>query len=321
MRIEQVCCVGRIGATSSRGIGICLLFPAAYISEATRLPSDENEDRLAYVPTSVVDEIIDVAPDAEWRLLIALARYGGLRIPSEIQRMTWEHIDFANGRMTVHAPKTEHHRGKGKRVCPIFPELRPYLEDMAEIAKGKPATSFVLPNIRKISNPSTRFHDLVSLAGYESWERIFQNLRASRATDLLQAGHPIKTVSKWVGNSPEVLKAHYAQVTDSDFQKALGDTVSSATDDDDAKSPPFSPPSTGILSTSGTIRRKPEEAKRGGKSRENKEVPRWARNRKSDSIGRAGLGKPRQMLGETPSCQPLPRPLPSCFTKQIQKRS
>ncbi len=127
--------------------------------------------------------------------------------------------------MTLHAPKTEHHWGKGKRVCPIFPELRPYLEDMAEIAKGKPATSYVLPIFRRITNPSTRFHDLVDMAGYESWERIFQNLRASRSTDLLRAGHPIKTVSKWVGNSPEVLMRHYAQVTDEDFQKALGDTL------------------------------------------------------------------------------------------------
>lgn len=256
---------------------------------ALKIPSDENEDRLVHVPPSVVDEIIDVAPDAEWRLLIALARYGGLRIPSEIQKMTWEHIDLANGRMAIHAPKTEHHSGKGMRVCPIFPELRPYLEDMAEVARGKAATSYVLPNIRKITNPSTRFHHLVSKAGYESWERIFQNLRASRSTDLLKAGHPIKTVSKWVGNSPEVLMRHYAQVTDEDFQKALGDTLVSSDEPGSENVTPFVTPSTGFRGTSGAVRRKPEEAKKGGKAKETKEIPRWGRNRKNDSVGRAGL--------------------------------
>lgn len=237
----------------------------------------------------MVDEIIDVAPNAEWRLLIALARYGGLRILSEIHRMTWEHIDLAHGSLTIHAPKTEHHSGKGKRVCPIFPEFRPYLEDMAEVAKGKAATSYVLPSIRKHANPSTRFHDLVSKAGYLSWERIFQNLRASRSTDLLKAFYPIKTVSKWVGNSPEVLMRHYAQVTEDDFQKALGGTLEDASDQQAENVTPFGTPSTGVRGTSGAVKRKPEGEKKSGKSKENKEIPRWGRNRKNDSIGQAGL--------------------------------
>ena len=146
---------------------------------------------------------------------------------------------------------------------------------MAELAKGKAASSYVLPTLRKNSNPSPRFHDLVAKAGYESWERIFQNLRASRATDLLKAGHPIKTISKWVGNSPEVLMAHYAQVTDSDFQKALGDTLASADEGQAENVTPFGTPSTGILGTSGAVRRKPEGQKKSGKPKEIKGIPRW----------------------------------------------
>ena len=42
-----------------------------------------NAKRQRFIERDTVQRIIDAAPDAEWRLLIALARYGGLRIPSE----------------------------------------------------------------------------------------------------------------------------------------------------------------------------------------------------------------------------------------------
>jgi integrase len=64
----------------------------------------------------------------EWRLLIALCRYGGLRCPSEVLSLKWEHIHWAEGRMTVPSPKTEHHDGGESREVPLFPELRPFLE-------------------------------------------------------------------------------------------------------------------------------------------------------------------------------------------------
>jgi integrase len=65
------------------------------------------------------------APNARWRGIIALARYGGLRIPSELTRLTWRDIDFDSGRIRIHAPKKENHKGWGIRYCPLFPELRP----------------------------------------------------------------------------------------------------------------------------------------------------------------------------------------------------
>jgi hypothetical protein len=36
--------------------------------------------------------------------------------------------------MMIHSPKTEHHPGKSTRVCPIFPELRPYLDELDQLA-------------------------------------------------------------------------------------------------------------------------------------------------------------------------------------------
>ncbi len=64
------------------------------------------------------------APDAEWSALIALCGYGGLRCPSEHRELTWGDVDFAAGRVSVRAVKSEGEAGGGWRVVPMFPELR-----------------------------------------------------------------------------------------------------------------------------------------------------------------------------------------------------
>ena len=54
-------------------------------------------------------------------LIFALARYGGLRTPSETKSLKWGDVDFERGRIRVPSPKTEHHEGKGSRLIPLFP--------------------------------------------------------------------------------------------------------------------------------------------------------------------------------------------------------
>ena len=44
----------------------------------------------------------------------------------------WGDVDWERNRITVHSPKTEHHEGRESRQIPIFPELRPYLEEVWE---------------------------------------------------------------------------------------------------------------------------------------------------------------------------------------------
>ena len=56
-------------------------------------------------------------------------------------------------------------------------------------------------------------------AGVKPWPRLFQNLRASRETELTKE-YPIHVVCEWIGNSSLVAAKHYLQVTDEDFQRA-----------------------------------------------------------------------------------------------------
>ncbi|MFM9064237.1 MAG: hypothetical protein ACKOOI_14580, partial [Pirellula sp.] len=72
-----------------------------------------------------------------WRVILGLSRYGGLRTPSETLSLRWEDIDWEMNRMSIPEPKVEHHEGRGIRSCPIFPELRPILDETFEIFGGK----------------------------------------------------------------------------------------------------------------------------------------------------------------------------------------
>ena len=42
-----------------------------------------NKARQAFIPQADIAKVLAVCPDNQWRLLIVLARYGGLRMPSE----------------------------------------------------------------------------------------------------------------------------------------------------------------------------------------------------------------------------------------------
>jgi integrase len=68
-----------------------------------------------------------------WQVILGLSRYGGLRTPSETLSLRWEDIDRELNRMNIPEPKVEHHEGRGIRSCPIFPELRPILDEAFEI--------------------------------------------------------------------------------------------------------------------------------------------------------------------------------------------
>lgn len=53
----------------------------------------------------------------------------------------------------------------------------------------------------------------------EPWPKLFQNLRASRATELASE-HPAHVAAAWLGHSTAIASKHYWQVTDEDFDTA-----------------------------------------------------------------------------------------------------
>jgi len=178
----------------------------------------ENRDRDYFVTQDTAAKVLEACPDAEWRLLFALSRYGGLRCPSEHLGLRWSDIDWERGRITVHSPKTEHHPGGGSRQVPLFPELLPHLRDVFEHAED--GAEYVITRYRDArQNLRTHASKIIRRAGLEPWPKLFHNLRASRETELTERW-PVHVVCRWIGNSHAVAAKHYLQVTDEHFEQA-----------------------------------------------------------------------------------------------------
>jgi hypothetical protein len=67
---------------------------------------------------------------------------------------------------------------------------------------------------------------IIRRAGLEPWPKLFQNLRASRETELA-AEYPLHVVCAWIGNSALIAQKHYLQVTEGDFERATTPRVES----------------------------------------------------------------------------------------------
>jgi hypothetical protein len=60
---------------------------------------------------------------------------------------------------------------------------------------------------------------ILAKAHVKPWPKLFQNLRATRETELTDR-FPIHVVCEWIGNSEVVARKHYLQVTDEHFDQA-----------------------------------------------------------------------------------------------------
>lgn len=118
------------------------------------------------------------------------------------------------------SPKTAG-QNKPKRTCPIFPELRPYLERAVAAAKAD-GREKLIPFIRPGYNPHTQLERFIERSGVKAWPKLWANMRSTRETELLAEGHPIHVVTAWIGHSERVARRHYLQVTAEDWDKATG---------------------------------------------------------------------------------------------------
>ncbi len=190
-----------------------------------KLGSEVNTSRQAYVTAKMAIDVLEQCPDVSWKLIFALPRYAGFRCPTEVLNIRWSDVDWERGRMRVDSVKT------GLRFCPIFPELRPILEEAWNEAAARSQTkqpardSFVVSRYRdSAANLRTHMLRLIKAAGLEAWPKVFVNLRSSCRTDL-EERFPSHVVNSWLGHSTRVAEKHYLQVTDDHWQRANGGAI------------------------------------------------------------------------------------------------
>ena len=188
-----------------------------------------DDTRNVYVPREDVYVVMEAAPDAEWRLIIALSRFGGLRCPTEVLSLKWENIHWANNRIIVPSPKTEHHPNGAQRIIPLFPEL---IEPLRDVERTKPAEAvYVISEHRSRADVSKSWAnsnlrepmlDILKRAKIKPWAKLFHSMRGSCETDLARDNnYPLKAITSWFGHSYNVAEKHYLRVTDEEFDRAV----------------------------------------------------------------------------------------------------
>lgn len=175
--------------------------------------SMKNTSRQQFIDQDTVRRILGVCPDISTRTALALARFGGLRHPSETLALKITDLDWSENRLRVDSPKT------GLRFVPLFPELRPWL--VAAFEAAEPGAEFLIP-CRKESTIYSRSRSAQHAAGIQRWPRAWHNLRASRQTEL-EDRFPGHVACAWIGNSEKVARDHYLMTTSDHFRAAVGE--------------------------------------------------------------------------------------------------
>ncbi len=152
------------------------------------------------------EAVLDACPDYDWRLIFALARYAGMRCPTEVCGLKWSDILWDQERIRIDSIKT------GLRFCPIFPELRSQLDMAFDNAPEGAVYCVGRYGGTGSRNLATNLKRIIERAGCKPWPKTFVNLRSTRRTELQEA-FPSHVVDEWLGHSSKVAEDHYLQVT------------------------------------------------------------------------------------------------------------
>ena len=181
--------------------------------------NDDNNQTLSMADYS---KLLEACPNQEWRTIIALARIGGLRCPSELQQLRWSDIYWAKNWFLVRSPKTEHHDGKDRRVVPLFYELQTELKQHFSLDSTK-GNEFVIQGLQGTAwNLHEAFQKIARHAGLGTIERPFDTLRTTRSHEVFERWGAEKE-NAWIGHSEAIRKKHYkGQFSDEAFAEAAG---------------------------------------------------------------------------------------------------
>lgn len=195
---------------------------------SVKAPPANPAERKVYVPAELILKALEFCPDVWWRLLLVLARFQGLRTPSECVTLKWEHVLWSESKLVVPVPKLQHIPGREFRVMPLFERTRQCLAEAFELAAE--GDEFIFPerwrrsawgvNGWKNCNMRTGFQRILLRAGIKPWPRLFHSLRGSCESDLASR-FPIATAASWIGNSVAVAARHYVSPLDAHFQDAI----------------------------------------------------------------------------------------------------
>jgi integrase len=173
-----------------------------------------NRSREYFVSREEAQRLLDACEGTEERLMVGLARFAGLRMPSEICDLRWSDFDSATRVLAIRSPKTAHHKSGGLRRVPVFPVLMRLLEEHRAIAGD---LEYVLPQLRHYPSLSTRMRRVIRQSGITDYPRALHNLRLSCISDwVIAERRDLVTVAEWSGHSIQIMTQHYLRQINAD---------------------------------------------------------------------------------------------------------
>jgi integrase len=161
------------------------------------LPTETRGEQVKWLTRKQIDTLIASA-NGDLKDFILLAYYTAARRRA-IENLTKFQVDLANGRINLMPPEARM-TAKRKPVVPIFPEIRPTVEQLME-------------------RPGTRLFDV---SFYRRFVDLCRDtlkvkahphmLRHSRASHLLMAGEPLWKVAKLLGDTQATVERVYGHV-------------------------------------------------------------------------------------------------------------
>ena len=104
-------------------------------------------------------------------------------------------------------------------MVPFFPELQEVLEELRDLRSPNADDPVILQYTDPKANLGTEFGRIRKRSGVEPFSRPFDNMRASRATEI----HHFKDEwreSLWIGHSRATAREHYLQMLPQHFTEA-----------------------------------------------------------------------------------------------------
>jgi integrase len=158
------------------------------------------------------------------RPVLALARWGGLRVPSEVEGLRWADIAWQARRFVVADRKRSRvEQGlEAQRTVMLDPRLEAALLEARELAP--PRTELVCPALPHKLELAELVRAAQARAGVEKWPKLFQRLRQSCENDWREK-YPAHVVATWMGHSAAVGERHYASVDERYYESGIAGRV------------------------------------------------------------------------------------------------
>lgn len=149
--------------------------------------------------------LLRACPDARWRALLALCRYGGLRA-GEAFRADQSHV---RGAWLIVANQGEQTTKRRERAVPIRPELGRVLDAKAGTFQR---STLLCGGLHRTRQFGPTLDAIIRRAGLQPWPKPLHTLRRCAGCEWAQV---LKvdafTVARYLGHSPAVAQAWYAR--------------------------------------------------------------------------------------------------------------